>query len=231
MDMFQQEWKIFTKNIKNIAIFFIMITGAIYYATVIVPSYVHPESIDERAIEREIEEMYIKIDSIGENFIRSIPLKPTYQEIIEVDRARLKALEEEDYRTYTKETMEWFNLSYVKPTRRYYDFEDLFPEQTTMYKLGNESRRYQGYIEKQLKITPSLLHEQTALQTFKRAMEGMLPIVFLVMVIFYSNDILTNDRKHPSLVESYPVPLNRKLWAKTAVSVTASILTFAAAVG
>lgn len=229
--VFIQEWKLFIKNIKNIAIFFILIIGAIYYTAVIAPSYVHPETIDEQAIEREIEELYTKIDNIKDDFVRSLPLKPTYYEMIELDKNRLEALETEDYRTYAKQTMDWFGYSSIKPTRRYRDYGDWYPEQTTMYKLANESRRYQGYLDKQLKITPALLHEQTALQVFKRSMEGMLPIVFLVMVIFYSNDILTNDRKHMSLVDAYPVSLNKRLWAKTAVAVTASMLTIILAFG
>lgn len=71
------------------------------------------------------------------------------------------------------------------------------------------------------RVTPAILEERTALQTGIRAWNSsIVPIALIGLVVIFSIDIVTKDRNHLSLVRSFPLSFEQKLWVKTAVVIT-----------
>lgn len=229
------EWKAFIRNKKNIAVVVILLLATLYYALFLIPDYQPNEEINERDIRTEHDSMVHWIDNMqGDGMSSGASFALAYfPERIELDAARLEALENNDYESYAEWTSRWYiyedswiygspdSLSY---NHVYYGVDQDYPRQEGRYWYLETANRYEKYVEEKIEIVPDVLEERTALQTGYRLLNNSwVPLVLIAIVVFYSNDVIIKDRHHLTIVKSFPLSLSGKLWTKTFIVMTAAL--------
>ncbi|WP_208560474.1 hypothetical protein [Marinilactibacillus kalidii] len=231
------EIKSFIRNKKNIAAFILLLLATLYYSIILSPEYVPNERINETEIRQDYEEMTSWLDNMrGDGISEGSAFALSYfPELIELNEKRLASLEEEDFQTYAETTSDWYlyqddwiysSPEFLSYNRAYYGIEQDYPQQEGRYWYMDTANRYEAYTNMTREINPSILEEKTGLQTgFRVWNTTLVPVVLIGLVVIYSNDIVTKDKKHLSLVRSFPISFSGKLLAKTAVVLTASLFT------
>lgn len=232
------ELKAFFYSKKNLAIIILLILSALYYSLLVAPQYQPNEAVDEEAIRAEHDAMVYWIDnqrgegiSSGASFALAY-----YPELIDIDANRLNALASKDYEEYAEWTADWYlyqddytynYAEFLSYNHVYYGSVQDYPAQEGSYWYRETANRYQAYIEEDITITESVLEERTALQTLYRMLNNpVVPALLIGAIIFFSNDSVVKDRKHLTIVRSFPLTLAGKLWTKTFVLLTAISIVF-----
>lgn len=231
------ELKAFCHNKKNSAVIILLLLAALYYSLVLVPSYQPNEDINERDIRAEHDAMdYWMENREGEGISSGAQFALAYfPDLIEIDSNRIEALEEDDYEAYATWTAEWYNYQdfwiYSSPqflsyNHIYYGEGQDYPIEEGSFWYRETAKRYEQYTESDSTLSPSILEERTALQTGYRLLNiKLVPFLLIAAVVFYANDIVTKDRRHLTIIKSFPLSLSQKLWTKTLVVLSMSSLT------
>lgn len=227
---FLTEWKIFVHNLKNRAVLFLFLAGTVIYALVVVPQQVPIEGVDVELIQDELSEGQHFLENVSDDAQHSSTAQiymELYPRLNEINQNRLNALEEEDYNTYIEETIQWMGVSPFarEPRLEYFTYDQLFPEQEAAYFNNYTMGRYSAYLQGDNMLTLNVLEEKTALQSLQLALNGVVPFVLITMVVLYSNDILTVNKTHKTIVQSLPISFGKQLWTKTFVVLCGVCLT------
>lgn len=231
--------KFFT-NKKNIAVYVLLLSFAVFYAIRIAPAYDPIEKVDINQIEANYltrEEFLIQRE--GKDSSSSHPAVQYAMSIFplwnEIELKRMEALQKKDLKEYTLTTSEWylftdsqtFGGGYYYYNPRYYTFgnNDAHMEGHLAY-LATASK-YAKYAEfKNQELSLEVLEEFTAIQTLYRLMDDYLPYVLLVACLLLSVDVVLQDRKHPTLLRGYPIHDWKKLITKGITAFIGSLAIF-----
>ena len=85
---------------------------------------------------------------------------------------------------------------------------------------------YKAYANADYELSTKLFEQRTALQTFERLLKGSLPIILIICVMLLSIDIVTKDRRHPSVLKGFPIADWKRLLVKMSVSLIGSLILF-----
>lgn len=210
-----------------------------YYSFILAPNYTPNEEVNKSEIRSEYDSMVHWMEnrqsekriSTGVQFALAY-----YPGLIEINENRLDALTREDYESYARWTADWYlyqdTFIYSTPeflsyNHVYYGPEQDYPLIEGSYWYREIANRYKQYIETENEITLNLLEERTGLQSVYRLLNTTLvPVILIAVVVFFSNDIVIKDRKHLSITRSFPLSFTGKLWIKTFVILTATMMTF-----
>lgn len=231
--------KFFT-NKKNIAIYVLLTSFAVYYALRVAPEYDPIEKVDINEIEASYltrEEFLINRegkDSSGSHPAIQFAMA-IFPEWNEYEMQRMVALQAGDLKEYTRVTSEWYLYTdsltytggyyYYKP--RYYNYGNLYAHEEGHRAYLATSARYEKYAEMDSEeLTLEVLEEFTAIQTLYRLMEDSLPYVFLVALLLLSVDIVLQDKKYPTLLRGYPIADWKKLLMKGVTSFIGGLALF-----
>lgn len=232
------ELQSFVRNKKNLAVIIILVIAALYYSFFVVPNYQPNERINERTIQVEYDSMVNWMENRqGEGISSGASFALAYfPPLMEIDARRLQSLDENDYAAYAKATSEWYeyedawtfgNDLFLSYNPVYYGIDKEYPHQEGSYWYRETANRYNQYVAAEIEITPNILEERTALQTIYRLLNHpFIPVIFIATVVFFSNDIILKDRKHLTIVKSFPISFQGKLWTKTFVVLTTTAITF-----
>ncbi|WP_225744037.1 hypothetical protein [Marinilactibacillus sp. Marseille-P9653] len=227
------------RNKKNLAAIILLLITTLYYVFVIEPNYQPDERVDAVNVQQDYDEMSHWLENYrGEGTSSGAAFALSYfPPLVELNETRLDALEQKDFAAYTRATAEWYRYEdqwifsspeFLSYNTAYYGIGQQYPLQEGRYWYLSTATRYSAYVDKGTRITPAVLEERTALQTGIRAWNSsIVPIALISLVVIFSIDIVTKDRNHLSLVSSFPLSFEQKLWVKTAVVITTfSIVSF-----
>lgn len=232
------ELQSFIRNKKNLAVIILLVIATLYYTFFVVPNYQPNERINERTIQAEYDSMVHWIENReGEGISSGAAFALAYfPTLIEIDAQRLQALDQEDYTAYADWTSQWYiyedlytfgSPNYLSYNPVYYGIDQDYPHEEGSYWYRETAHRYYQYVESGIEITPNLLEERTALQTIYRLLtHPLVSIIFIAVVVFFSNDIILKDRKHATITKSFPLSFSGRLWTKTFVVLTTTATTF-----
>lgn len=227
------ELKAFISNKKNIAVVILMLIATLYYSIFIAPDYSPNERINESEIVREYDEMVHWLENRkGEGISSGAAFALQYfPPLVEINGRRLAALEINNFYAYTSASAEWYEYQdewtfnfpeFLSYNRVYYGVDQNYPKQEGRYWYLETANRYSAYVNQEIELSPSIIEERTALQTGNRILSNQfVPFILIGLVVIFSNDIVLKDRNHLSIVKSFPISINGKLWIKTAVTFTA----------
>jgi ABC-2 type transport system permease protein len=237
---FKFELKQFFTNKKNLAIYFLLAFAVIFYAFKVAPAYNPIEKVDYEEIEARYLTRQEFIDSVASRDLREIhPVTVdayyTFSEINLMDKARLDALETNDLKKYAEATSEWyFRTNYItyynefmSYNDRYYVNERKFADAEGFYNYLEQHVRYKAYANADYELSTIVFEQRTALQTFERLLKGPLPVILIICVLLLSIDIVTKDRRHPSILKGFPIADWKRLLVKMTVAIFGSLALFA----
>ena len=237
---FKFELKQFFTNKKNLAIYFLLAFAAIFYAFKVAPAYYPIEKVDYEEIEARYLTRQEFIDSVASRDLREVhPITVdayyTFSEINLMDRARLDALDTNDLQKYADATSEWyFRTNYItyynefiSYNDRYYVNERKYADAEGFYNYLEQHVRYKAYANADYELSTIVFEQRTALQTFERLLKGPLPVILIICVLLLSIDIVTKDRRHPSILKGFPIADWKRLLVKLTVAIFGSLALFA----
>lgn len=230
------ELKQFFTSKKNIAVFALLTFAALFYAFKLAPAYDPIEKVDYDEIEARyltraefLDSMFGKSlygyhESVGHAVSMFGFLNP-------YDERRLQALDEADLRKYADETSAWYYYTNVYTYRnellaynpRYYMEDRRFAEEEAYYAYFEQFQRYDTYKRVWYDLTIEILEQRTALQTLERLLKGPLPYILLIATLLLTIDIVTKDRRHPSVLKGFPIADWKRLLVKVFVGLIGSV--------
>ncbi|GGA78688.1 ABC transporter permease [Ornithinibacillus halotolerans] len=237
MNYLKWELKVFFINQKNIILFALLLIASLYYCFYIAPTYQPNEAVNKGEIEARYEERKEFLETVDiENSTHYYTLFAIqiFPEWNEYDKERLDALEKGDLHAYARATQEWY-LYAVEMIRtdpfdvlrfnpRYYTYGNRFAKEDGHYNYLYTAERYGHYAIADYKLDVNVLEERTALQTLKRMLESGLPYILLLTCLLLSNDIVMKDRKHPSMVNGFPMTPFKRIILKGIVALIGSLV-------
>lgn len=147
------------------------------------------------------------------------------------DEKRLQALDEGDLRKYVAATRDWYFYTSMNTYRgeflsfnpRYYMGDRQFAEDEAYYGSLEQFQRYYTYKHVWYDLTFGILEQRTALQTLERLLKGPLPYIFFIATLLLTIDIVTKDRRHPSILKGFPIADWKRLFVKVCVGLIGSV--------
>ncbi|MEK3765185.1 MULTISPECIES: ABC transporter permease [unclassified Solibacillus] len=230
------ELKQFFTSKKNIAVFALLTFAALFYAFKLAPAYDPIEKVDYD----EIEARYLtRAEFLDSMFGKSLY---DYHESVRYavsmfgflnpyDERRLQALDEGDLRNYADETSDWYYYTNVYTYRnellaynpRFYMEDRRFAEEEAYYAYFEQFQRYDTYKRVWYDLTIEIFEQRTALQTLERLLKGPLPYILLIATLLLTIDIVTKDRRHPSILRGFPIADWKRLLVKVSVGLIGSV--------
>lgn len=236
---FKFELKQFFTNKKNLAIYFLLAFAALFYAFKIAPAYDPIEKVDREEIEARYLTRQEFINDLSKRNLREI--HPTsvrayydFADINPLDKARMDALDANDLKKYAEVTSDWYlqmnyltfyneNLFY---NDRYYVADREFANVEGALNAMDQHFRYGAFNEANYELSIGVFEQRTALQTFERLLKGPLPLILIICTLLLAIDIVTKDRRHPSVLKGFPIADWKKLLMKIGVAFIGSIALF-----
>lgn len=226
----------FCTNKKNIAVYLLLLFIVLFYAFKVAPAYdpiekVDYDEIEARYLTREtfLQEMASKDNSDAHPLVwMAIEV---FNNINPIEKRRLDALNSEDLKNYAAATGEWYDLTnrftyrndafYYNP--RYYTYGSQYANEDGFYAYYDFSERYKAFATADYELTIEQFEQRTALQTLERLLKGPLPILLIISSLLLSVDIVTKDRRNPTLLKGLPIADWKKLLVKGAVAFVGSV--------
>lgn len=225
------EWNIFTRNIKNRLVFIIFIAATFVYGLFVAPQYVPlNEYEDETVITERIEEYQYILDTYEEADRPRTVEAARY--ILQFSEDQLEGLKRGDWLHYFEATSNvQQNVRYAQygadnVSPEFFNYDEQYPEEEQLFWTSYERERYYAYgYDLGDHVTPEVVEERTVLQTIQRLLTTAFPFVLMSMVLFYAIDSVTEDNRHPTLLNSIPIRYEKFLAVKTAVVFVGFLLT------
>lgn len=233
---FKIEFQHFYLNKKNIAIYCLLLFIVLFYAIKIAPSYEPIEKVDRDEIEARYNTRQEFLDRMKNRDLTNA--HPLIQEAIYVfsminplDEQRLKALDDGDLIKYAEVTGQWYyQTNFINYSSENYSYNPLyftknnqFARDDAFYAYFEASKRYEFFAKANYPLSYNLFEQKTGLQTLERLLKGPLPLLLLIFCLLLTVDIVTKDRRNPSLLKGLPLADWKKYLVKLFVALVGSV--------
>lgn len=236
---FKFEFKQFFTNKKNVAIYFLLAFATLFYVFKIAPTYNPIESVDYDEIEARYLTRQEFLDHMEGQDLHNVHPSVIYaieifKEINPIDKGRLDALDEGNFKKYANLTSDWYfftnSITYRNEAfsynSKYFIKNNKYAEDDAFYAYLEQAVRYDSYSKADYELSLEIFEQRTALQTFERLLKSVLPIILIVCVLLLSIDIVKKDQRHPSILKGFPISDWKKLLVKMFVALLGSVVLF-----
>ncbi|WP_068984260.1 MULTISPECIES: ABC transporter [Lysinibacillus] len=236
---FKFEFKQFFTNKKNVAIYFLLAFATFFYVFKIAPTYNPIERVDYDEIEARYLTRQEFLDHMEGQDLNNVHPSVIYaieifKEINPIDKGRLDALDEGNFKKYADLTSDWYyftnSITYRNEVfsynSKYFIKNNKYAEDDAFYAYLEQAVRYDAYSKADYELSLEIFEQRTALQTFERLLKGVLPIILIVCVLLLSIDIVKKDQRHPSILKGFPISDWKKLLVKMFVALLGSMVLF-----
>lgn len=236
---FKFELKQFFSNKKNLAIYFLLAFAAIFYALKIAPAYDPIEKVDREEIEARYLTRQEFIDDLSKRDLwevhpETVKAYHEFAAINPLDKARMDALDANDLKKYAEVTSTWYlQMNYMTHFNEHLSYNDRYyvADREFAYAEGfvnamDQHYRYGAFNKANYELSIGVFEQRTALQTVERLLKGPLPLILIIFSLLLAIDIVTKDRRHPSVLKGFPIADWKKLLVKICVAFIGSIILF-----
>ena len=230
------ELKQFFTNKKNIAVFALLTFTALFYAIKLAPAFDPIEKVSYDEIEATYLSRQEFLDKMrGEDLSQYHPSVGYAVSVLTylnpIEKQRIEALDAGDLREYAKVTSGWYfdnnSVSFRNElfpyNSRYYITKDSFAEDEAFYSYLEQYKRYDAYANGNYDLSTDIFEQRTALQTLERLLKGPLPYILIIATLLLTIDIVTKDRRNPSILKGFPISDWKRLLVKASVALIGSI--------
>ncbi|AQP52931.1 hypothetical protein CBF34_05940 [Vagococcus penaei] len=224
MTYFKFECRSFFLSKKNIAIYLLLFCFSLFYWLNIEANYhskeeVLPSEISARVNNRE---KFVNRINPNDDLHPEVRMVLTlWPPIIEVDKNRLDALEKEEWQKYAENTAKWYEIETPKyKNPRYYTYGNYYANMDEYFGRESNKTKMLAYSQPAQKkyLTLNVLNDKTAWQSLVRATFYWLPVLLMLVTLFFSMDLISKDRKHYSIHSNIPISQTKRLLTKISVT-------------
>lgn len=208
----RHEFLMMLRSKKNIYFIIALASILVSYCLFVMPARETPDSFDPEATEAEVK----NIDAVRESMIARggtgyggfTGLAPYAMNTVErnILSRIVHAFRDGDFNRFIQLRMMVFDYTAVNQTRDWMLIGDApYPALDAMRNSSLATLRYQGYLDTDVSITYEIIEQKTALQTVVNFLLGTTAAVIIFCAIYFSNDMLSKDRQHSSLLQGMPI--------------------------
>ena len=217
---FKWELRAFFTNRKNMAIYLLVLFFSLFYWLQIEANFSIIETVSKDKLEASVDtkdDFLANVNLKGETHPSTLEAVALFEPLVKIEKAQLKALEDKDYRELAKVRSEWYwygadnNPLYYRGGNIYAKEEANYAQTATHFKLL-------GYAEGKEDVTLKVMNEQTASHALVRALNHLLPMIFILLGLVFSMDLIAKDRQHKSLIKGLPLSDGKKITVKFATA-------------
>lgn len=224
---FKHEWHEFITSHKNIGIYLLVLFISFFYWFQIENNFEYLEKI----VPEKIEASYTTKDKFLKTVNREGATHPDTQSaidafppIVESEAQQLALLEEKNYSEFAKVRSDWYMISVDKWNPLYYKDGNPDAAQEAYYATSAMHYKLSDYAKLDSSVTLNEINEKTAIQSFRRLMDYLLPLIMVLVAAFFSMDIVTKDRKHKSVTKNFPISGATQLLTKMSIVLIGTFL-------
>jgi hypothetical protein len=225
MMYFHVQWLRFWHNRKNQAVTLVVLIATLAYCFYSVPSYQPTWPIDPVTIKATRDRRRSELSPFStSSAVQDYPI------LVKQATAELAALDKKDYRAYAAVARKQVlyvderidpmaSIQFYFYPMPYYADDNPFALYDGHYGSQEIAARYLAVSRyRQGAVTSNVVEERTSLQTLQRTISGGLTLFLLLVAVFLANDLVTNDRRHRTVVQGLPLTPWRALTAKTGLA-------------
>ncbi|WP_462259331.1 ABC-2 transporter permease [Vagococcus teuberi] len=216
----KQEGQDFFHNKKNIVLYLIVGFLSLFFVIQVEPNFKIYETTNLKKIEANYLDKKHFLETVnleGETHPDTLSAVESFRMVLPIEEKRYEALKKQDFKIYAKATAEWYEGgSILNPL--YYTYGNDFAEFENFYGNRSMGPKMVQYAKQTSKLSLNQLNEETAWQVVSRLMHRILPVLFSLLAILFSVDMISKDRQHKSLVNGYPLSVFKRLIAKLIIT-------------
>lgn len=222
--LFRHEFRMQLTSKKNI--FFILALAAllISYCLFILPRLETPDAFDTEETKAEIQ----NIDAVragmvergGTGYGGFTGIAPYAADSWErnILQAMVHAFQDENFSRFVQLRMKVLDYSAFTQTSDWMLIGDApYPALDAIRNAELTNTRYQGYLDANIPLTYEMIEQKTAVQTIVNFLLGTSAVFVIFCAIYFSNDMLTKDRHHRSILQGFPIGWYHFINIKSAV--------------
>lgn len=209
----RHEFKMILRSKKNIFFIIALACLLLTYIVFILPTKNTPDTFDAEAVLEEIDQIHAIRQGLimrGATGYIDFTGQAPYAQFTErgdVLRRLVHAFQAENYERFIQLRMIVPDYLDFEPTPfdRFIGEEALYPGMDMDRRITLTDMRYESYLRADIPLTYEMIEQKTALQTIVNFLASYASILIFAVVIFFSNDMLTKDRRHRSLLQGLPI--------------------------
>lgn len=212
------KWEIrdFFTNRKNLAIYLFLLFFSLFYWLQIDRNVELYEAVSKENLQASVDtknEFLENVNLEGETHPSTLAAVALFEPLVENEKEQLSAISNKDYRELAKVRSQWY-LAGGEINPLYFADGNIYANEASDYARMSTSNRLKEYFEGQEEVTLALINEETATQALVRALNYLLPVIFILLGLLFSMDIIIKDQKHSSLLKGMPLSNPKKLVVK-----------------
>ncbi|MBO0444395.1 hypothetical protein [Vagococcus fluvialis] len=217
---FKWECREFFTNRKNLAIYLLLLFFSLFYWIQIDNNYQAIETVSKEKLQASVDtkdDFLANVNLEGETHPDTLGAVALFTPLVENEHAQLNALEKKDYRELAKIRSEWYYFG-TDFSPLYFKDGNIYASEEGFYERMATSHKLLGYSEGKREIDLSLINEKTAAHALVRALNYLLPVMFIILGLVFSMDMIAKDRGHKSLLKGMPLSDGKKIMVKFLVA-------------
>lgn len=222
----KQEYSDFFHNKKNIVLYLIVTLLSLFFVIQLEPNY----KINEATNLKKVESSYLDkkhfletVNLEGDTHSRVLEAVEAFNMVLPTEKERYESLKSNHLAKYAESSALWYGFG-TSYNPSYYTYGNDFAKFENIYGSSSMIPKMTEYTKRGDSLSMNELNERTAWQLVERLMKRIFPIVFSLLAILFSIDLLSKDRKHSSLINSYPISIFRRMVVKFIVTVSGLFL-------
>jgi hypothetical protein len=210
--IFRHEFLIMLQSRKNIFFIIALLSLLLSYSFFILPTLETGDAFDVEETKAEIETIDVIREGMIERggtgvggFTGQAPYAQDTRERNVLSRM-VYAFQDEDFNRFTQLRMKVVDQSVTSQTNDWMLIgEAPYPALDSMRDSGLTQERYSGYIQSGVPLTYEIIEQKSALQVIINFLLGTASAFVIFSAIYFSNDMLSRDKRHQSVLQGLPI--------------------------
>ena len=217
------ECREFFTNRKNLAIYLLLLFFSLFYWLQIEKNFASIETVSREALQASVDTKQHFLDTVnlkGATHSDTLLAVEMFPPVVENEKEQIKFLDSKDYTNLAKVRSEWYFL-YVPAHPLYFKGGNIYASEEAWYA---RSGMHFKLADLKGNVTLNMIDEKTAVQSLVRALNYLLPMIFIVVGLAFSMDLIPKDRSHASLLKGMPISDGKKIIAKFMIAFLGTVL-------
>ncbi|MGX6971183.1 hypothetical protein [Vagococcus bubulae] len=222
----KQEYDDFFHNKKNIVLYLLVGLLTLFFVIQLEPSYKIHEATNFKNLESSYLDKKQFLETVnldGDTHPRVLEAVAAFNIMLPTEKKRYESLKSNHLAEYAASSAIWYGFG-TSYNPSYYTYGNDFAKFENTYGSSSMIPKMTEYAKRGNSLSMNELNERTAWQQVERLMKRIVPMLFSLLAILFSIDLLSKDRKHSSLIDGYPISLFRRMMIKLIVTMSGLFL-------
>ena len=225
LSLFRHELRLTVRNRKNIILLLFLTVFLCMYVFILLPNEKTSETLPYEEISHELKvlkQVQEKREERRATGVSPMSHRNYYADskfYIDLFEAMIHAIDKGDFKRYA-----FLRAHYHYGVKKdYIEKDELlpdspFPVKDLLHSTEKHLLTYQYLLQSSIPITYEVIEEKTALQVVSKHFHNFAPYILVFLAIYFSNDILTRDRRQKTVLKGLPISWYQYLNIKSLAS-------------